>query len=88
MLFNVYVSYILSMPLEVIALEDSLFLSHHLPGVPAQSALHSWEPGSSQRPGGWRPDGQAVGPGLGVPQEHAAGTGTGRRHGDEEVAGS
>lgn len=64
----------------------TLSLSEHLQGVPAHSALHPWQRGSSQRSGWWRYDGQAVGIGLGLPQEDG-GRYTGG-HGAEEVAGT
>lgn len=67
----------------------TLSLSEHLLGVPAQSGLHPWQHGSSQRSGWWRSDSEAVGIGLGLPQENTGRfTGGSRGHGDEEVAGT
>lgn len=64
-------------------------LSQHLQGVPAHAAMRSWQCGSSQRPGWWGLDGQAVGPRSSLPAEDAATfTGGSGGHGAEEVAGT
>lgn len=66
-----------------------LSLSEHHQGVPAHSGLHPWQHRSSQRSGGSRSDRQAVGPGLGLPQEDTDQfAGGSRGHGAEEVAGA
>lgn len=68
---------------------NSIFICEHLVGVPAQSALHPWQPGSSQRAGWWRSDSEAVGIRLRLPQDYKRRPRRGnRRQGDEEVAGT
>lgn len=67
----------------------TLSLSEHLQGVPAHAAMHPWQCGSSQRPGWWGPDGQAVGPRFSLPAEDTTTfTGGSGGHGAEEVAGT